>query len=151
MSTRAIAADGEQIVAADTYVSSALAFPVQAFLPKINDGSGATVAVDKVYRIETTGAAPVELLTQGGRRVGIVPGRSQAVAVARTGTVQAEPDDWNFILVPQTPVAVATAAPAGGTGVAAGGYDTAGNRDTMITLVNAMRTCLIGVGLMKAE
>jgi len=151
MSTRALAADGEQIVAADTYVSSALAFPVQAFLPKINDGSGATVAVDKVYRVEVTGGAPVELLTQGGRRVGIVPGRSQATVVARTGTVQAEPDDWNFLASPQTPVAVATAAPAGGTGAAAGAYDTAGNRDTMITLVNAMRTCLIANGLMKAE
>ncbi len=32
------------------------------------------------------------------------------------------------------------AAPAGGTGVAAGGYDTAGNRDTMITCVNDTRT-----------
>lgn len=34
----------------------------------------------------------------------------------------------------------ATAAPAGGTGAAAGGWDTAGNRDTAITSMNATRT-----------
>jgi len=151
MSTRALAADGEQIVAADTYVSSALTFGVKAVLPKINDGSGATVAVDKVYRVQVTGGAPVELLALDGRRVGTVPGRRQAVVIARTGTVQSEPDGWDFVLQPLPPVAVATAAPAGGTGATAGAYDTAGNRDTMITLVNAMRTCLIANGLMKAE
>jgi hypothetical protein len=80
-----------------------------------------------------------------------VPPRSQAVVVARTGTQQSEPDDYNFLDKPQTPVAVAAAAPAGGAGATAGAYDTAGNRDTMITLVNAMRTCLIANGLMKAE
>jgi hypothetical protein len=43
------------------------------------------------------------------------------------------------------------AAPAGGTGAAAGGYDTAGNRDIMINLVNEMRTVLIEKGLMKGS
>lgn len=49
----------------------------------------------------------------------------------------------------------ALAAPAGGTGTAAGGYDTAGNRDLMIaahnalrTDVNAIRAALIAAGLM---
>lgn len=35
---------------------------------------------------------------------------------------------------------VANAAPAGGTGTAEGGWDTAGNRDTAITTVNQTRT-----------
>jgi hypothetical protein len=151
MAVRALAANGEQIVNTETYVSSALAFDVQAFLPNINDGTGGSVAVDAEIRVETTAGGSVELLTKSGRRAGLLPSRSQGVLVARAGTIQAEPDSWNFELRPQTPVAVATAAPAGGTGVAAGGYDTAGNRDIMIALVNAMRTCLIDNGLMKAE
>jgi hypothetical protein len=44
--------------------------------------------------------------------------------------------------------ALVAVAPAGGTGATAGAYDTANNRDAMITLVNAMRTCLINHGLM---
>lgn len=32
------------------------------------------------------------------------------------------------------------AAPAGGTGAAAGGWDTAGNRDAAITTINSLRT-----------
>lgn len=40
------------------------------------------------------------------------------------------------------------AAPAGGTGVAAGCYDTAGNRNTFINLINAMRSELVRRGMM---
>ena len=47
-----------------------------------------------------------------------------------------------------TPKASGGAAPAGGVGTAAGGYDTAINRDALITLVNNMRTALINAGLM---
>ena len=48
------------------------------------------------------------------------------------------------------PVAIAsTAAPDGGVGTAAGGYDTAVNRDAAITLLNTIRTALIGVGILK--
>jgi hypothetical protein len=50
-----------------------------------------------------------------------------------------------------TPVvqgATAAAAPAGGTGTAAGGWDTAAHRDTAITLINQMRTILRNLGLM---
>ncbi len=47
-----------------------------------------------------------------------------------------------------TPVASGGAAPAGGVGTAAGGYDTAANRNALITLVNNMRTALINAGLM---
>lgn len=46
------------------------------------------------------------------------------------------------------PVASGGAAPAGGVGTAAGGYDTAVNRDALITLVNNIRTALIRAGLM---
>jgi hypothetical protein len=42
---------------------------------------------------------------------------------------------------------VAAAAPAGGTGAAAGGWDTAAHRDSAITLINDMRTALINLGL----
>lgn len=48
------------------------------------------------------------------------------------------------------PEAIAsTAAPAGGVGTAAGGYDAAVNRDAAITLLNTIRTALIGVGILK--
>ena len=46
------------------------------------------------------------------------------------------------------PTASAGPAPAGGVGTAAGGYDTAANRDAAITLLNTIRTCLITNGLM---
>lgn len=52
--------------------------------------------------------------------------------------------------------ATGPAAPAGGTGAAAGGYDTAANRDLAIVLlnetrvlVNEMRTVLVNAGWMK--
>lgn len=41
--------------------------------------------------------------------------------------------------------------PPGGTGAAAGGWDTAGNRDTAIALINEMRTVLIENGFMKGS
>lgn len=54
--------------------------------------------------------------------------------------------------------ATALAAPAGGTGAAAGGYDTAVNRDLAIAAINALRTdvaairaALIAAGLMAAS
>lgn len=42
---------------------------------------------------------------------------------------------------------VAAAAPAGGTGATAGAYDTAAHRDSLITLVNDIRTAGINLGL----
>ncbi len=105
MSTRAIATDGELAVAADTYISSALTIPVQLVLPVVNDGSGATVAVDVEMRFETTAGGSIEILDSDGHRVGIVPGRSQAVIVARSGVVQGGDQAWNFEMLPQTPAA----------------------------------------------
>jgi hypothetical protein len=43
------------------------------------------------------------------------------------------------------------AAPAGGTGATAGAYDTAAHRNSMIALVNEMRTVLVNAGLMKGS
>lgn len=47
----------------------------------------------------------------------------------------------------QTAFSVGIAAPAGGVGTSAGGYDTAANRDSMIALVNNIRTALINNGI----
>lgn len=47
--------------------------------------------------------------------------------------------------------AAQVAAPPGGTGAAAGAYDTAANRDIMINLINEMRQVLILNGLMKGS
>jgi hypothetical protein len=133
MAVRALAADGEQVTNTETRVSSALAFSVRAFLPAINAGAGATVAVDNAIRFETTAAGTIEILTSDGRRVGTVPSRTQALVVARTGAAQSEADGWNFVLQPQTPSAfTAVTTP------------TAGE-------VTAIRDCLVNNGLMKAE
>jgi hypothetical protein len=51
----------------------------------------------------------------------------------------------------QRAAAAQAAAPAGGTGTAAGAYDTAAHRDSMIALVNEMRTTLVNLGLMKGS
>lgn len=53
--------------------------------------------------------------------------------------------------VAQRAAAAQAAAPAGGTGTSAGGYDTAANRDALINLVNEMRTVLVNLGLMKGS
>lgn len=134
MTTRALAANLETVVNTDTYVSSALAFPVQTVLPKIDAGAGATVAVDTAIRVEVTGGSPVELLTFTGRRVGVVPGRREAIVVAKAGTVQGEPDFWHFDLIANSPSALQTISAA---------YAQAE--------VTGLRTCLIAHGLMKAE
>ena len=51
----------------------------------------------------------------------------------------------------QTSGANQQAAPAGGTGAAAGAYDNASNRDIMINLVNEIRTTLVDNGMMKGS
>lgn len=49
----------------------------------------------------------------------------------------------------QTAFASGGAAPAGGTGTAAGGWDTAAHRDAAITLLNNIRTALVNNGIMS--
>lgn len=98
--TRALAATGEQITNTENYVSSALAFPVQAYLPAVNAGASGTVAVGDTIEVESTAGGSIELLTIDGRRVGVVPPRRAAKVVARTGEAQSETDDWTFELLP---------------------------------------------------
>lgn len=50
---------------------------------------------------------------------------------------------------PQTPYASGGTAPAGGTGTAAGGWDTAAHRDAAITLLNNIQAALVAVGIMS--
>lgn len=50
---------------------------------------------------------------------------------------------------PQTAFASGGAAPAGGTGTAAGGWDTAAHRDSAITLLNNIRSALVANGIMS--
>lgn len=97
--SRALAADGEQITNTENFVSSALTFPVKAFLPAVNAGATTTVAVGDRIEVQSTGSS-IELVTIDGRRVGIVPPRRAAVVVARTGEAQSEDDDWTFTLLP---------------------------------------------------
>jgi hypothetical protein len=134
MSTRALAAASENAANTDTYVSSALAFPSQVYLPKINDGTGSSVAVAKHLRVESTSGAPINVLTNSGRLVLTVPGRRSAVFVAKAGTVQGEPDAWESF--------VQSAAPAAFQAVSAA-YSQAE--------MTAVRDCLVKAGLMKAE
>jgi hypothetical protein len=134
MATRALAADNEAVANTETYVSSALAFPVRTYLPEVNAGSGATVALDYEIRFETTAGGNILILTFDGDIVGLVPSRSQAVVVARTGAAQSERDRWNFQPLPQTPAAFTAVTST---------YDA--------TEITALRTCLINAGLMKAE
>ena len=51
----------------------------------------------------------------------------------------------------QTSGADQAACPAGGVGAAAGGFDTANNRDKMIALLNEIRTTLVNNGMMKGS
>jgi len=53
--------------------------------------------------------------------------------------------------VAQPSGAAQAACPAGGTGATAGGWDTADHRDEAIALLNAMRTALINLGLIKGS
>lgn len=151
MSTRAIAADGEVVVNTDSYVSSNLAFGVTVAFPKINDGTGATVAVGKTIRVEALGAAPIKVLGNTGRLIQSVPGRRSVVFVAKAGTVESEVDSWQTFSQTAVPTAFVADAPAGGVGAAAGGWDTAAHRDTAIATINACKAALVGLGAMKAE
>lgn len=62
----------------------------------------------------------------------------------RLGEGQAEDDRLKNIMETAnvTVAAVAGSIPAGGTGAAAGGWDTAGNRDTAITTITEIKTQL---------
>ena len=134
MSVRALAANGETVASTDSYVSSNLGFHARAFLPKINDGTGGTVAVGKEIRFDALGTASIEIVTLNGTRVGVVPSRTSACVVARAGQVQGERDTWVMEPVRST---LAT-------------FQTISASPTQAE-VTALRDCLVKAGLMKAE
>lgn len=103
--------------------------------------AGSTVRFDN-----TSASAVLEVCDGKGRRLGFIQPKHSGLAVLRIVT-----DSWDFKSeIADLPAFVAVA-PAGGVGAAAGAYDTSGNRDTMIALVNAMRTQMINRGWLKAE
>jgi hypothetical protein len=56
---------------------------------------------------------------------------------------------FNATPIVQPAAAAQGACPAGGTGASGGAWDTSGNRDTAIATINAMRTALINLGIIK--
>ena len=134
MAVRALAGNNEVVVNNETYVTSNLAFQARVSLPKINDGTGATVAVGKEIRFDSLGTGSIEIVTLGGSRVGLVPSRTSACVVARSGQVQGERDQWVL-----EPVRSALAT-----------FQTISASPTQAE-VTALRDCLVKAGLMKAE
>ena len=84
--TRALAATGEQIEDSEVTVSSALAANVKAFLPAIEDGTGATVATGYQCLVLANAAGDVEIVDIFGRRVAMVQA-GQAIALKANGDV----------------------------------------------------------------
>lgn len=70
--TRALAATGELIEDSELTVTSALAASVKAFLPKIDDGTGITVAAGYTCTISANAVGSVEIVDIFGRRVVLV-------------------------------------------------------------------------------
>lgn len=134
MAVRSIAGNNEVVASTETYVSSNLSQHVRVYLPKINDGTGSTVAVGKEIRIESLGTGSIEVVTLNGTRVGIVPSRTSAHVVARSGQQQGDPYRWALEPVRST---LAT-------------FQTISASPTQAE-VTALRDCLVKAGLMKAE
>jgi hypothetical protein len=104
MSTQAASSAGSgnptvvTVVAADTYISSALTEPVTAKLP-----AGSEMSDGDAIRFECTGGSLMVIETESGRKVGIVPGDGQAVCVYEPGN---DGDDfWRFKVLAQSPAA----------------------------------------------
>lgn len=90
------------------------------------------------YGISVEGANSQNWIA-GGLQIG---GASRPTAAAVAGSIGL------FGVTPVAQTATASVAPAGGTGTAAGGWDTSAHRDTAITLINQMRTALRAIGAM---
>ena len=88
---------------------------------------------------------------------GITMGDAKNIAVNTTtgtkiGTATSQKlGFFNATPVVQPAAAAQAAAPAGGTGAAEGGWDTAGHRDSAIATINAIRTALVNLGIIKGE
>lgn len=84
--SRALAADGEQIQSTELVVTSALAFPVTAILPPIGDGTAGTVTDDSSLAVWANGAGSVLLKDQYGHLLVTVPPGETIILNARVAT-----------------------------------------------------------------
>lgn len=110
-------------------------------------GGGAAVGTDAAGNLEVSGT------TLHGDDVTMADARN-VIVNATTGTKFGTAITQKLAFYGSTPIvqraaAAQAAAPAGGTGATAGAYDTAAHRDSLISLVNEMRTVLVNLGLMK--
>lgn len=120
MSTQSASAAGSggrtvvTVVAADTYISSALTEPVTAYLP-----AGSEMADGDQIVFECTGGSLMVIETEAQRHVGVVPGDGQAVCTYEPGDDTA--DFWRFTILSKAPGATIAdeAAATGPTAVAA--------------------------------
>lgn len=135
----------------------------------INFGAGAANATDSA--ITRSGASGSAILTVSGT---LAIGTGLSITDAKNivfgtttgtkiGTATAQKIGfWNATPIIQpasaSQAAVGTTAPAGGTGTAAGGWDTSAHRDTAITtinacvtLVNQIRSDLVSAGILKGS
>lgn len=140
MATVALSVAETAIANTATYVSYAGTATVKAFL-------AADFTEESSVRFENTSTGKIEVCDSLGRRLGFVGPKSNALLTLRFTT-----DGWLFSgQLSVDPATFLAAAPAGGVGAAAGGYDTAVNRDLLIALVNSMRAQMVARGWMKAE
>lgn len=129
MSVQTITSTPVLVAATDTYLSSAQTFPVKVQLLTVGQGSDHSEG-DEI-RFEATGGSIIEVVDSNGKRVGIVPGEGEAVAVA---VADGDPGLWRFTVLANSPSAFQSisASPTQGE-------------------VEALRNCLRDHGLMKAE
>ena len=110
-----------------------------------------------IISITGTGTAAVRTITGTASELTVTDGDGVAgnptislpTAVVAPGSVAVTTGFSCNGASPQTPYASGGAAPAGGTGTAAGGWDTAAHRDAAITLLNNIRSALLANGIMS--
>jgi len=112
---------------------------------------GAMSGTDTTKHGICIGAMTGASTTNYGLEIGNISGATTNYAIyTGTGLVRFGGAFGCNAATPQTSYVVGAAAPAGGTGATAGAYDTAAHRDSLITLVNNIRTALINNGIAVA-
>jgi hypothetical protein len=117
----------------------------------ISLGGGFTRVLNATLELPNNATSFVEVTPAGvvsSNTTGFTAGRSYLYKVVTLNGQISEIHDWRHGDIDAAPVASGGAAPAGGTGAAAGAYDTAAHRDSLIALVNNMRTVMINNGWM---
>lgn len=102
----------------------------------------ASAAIARGARLYPTASGKVDDAAGTGNFTGF---QAVEAATADGDIIEAVPCDTLTF----TAAAAQAAAPAGGTGDAAGAWDTAQHRDDAIATINAMRTALINAGILK--